>query len=318
VSAAPAISVAVSTRDRADRLERLLASLRAQELDGDFEVVVVDDASRDRTPAVLAAEERRGDLRLRTIRMPRSLGPAAARNAGWRATSGALVAFTDDDCVAEPRWLASLAAAAEANPGAIVQGTTSAAPDELDSAGLFSRTLEVSELGPYFQTCNIAYPRALLEELGGFDEGTFATPGGEDTDLAWRAIAAGAGAVLAADERVFHAVNHLGSLGSLRFPLRWSDTMAVFGRHAALRERLHRGIFWKRSHELLLRAAVGLAIARRFPPAAVLAYPYARDVVRRTRRSGSPATYAPFLAAQDAVELYATVRGAVKHRVLVL
>ena len=318
MSPPPRISVALSTRDRAGRLAAMLESLRSQDYEGEFDVVVVDDASRDETPTVLEAELARGALRLRTLRMPSSLGPAAARNAGWRATSGELVVFTDDDCVAEPGWLTAIAAAARANPGAIVQGTTSPAPDEAGDVGVFTRTLEVSELGPFFQTCNIAYPRELLERLGGFDDGTFATPGGEDTDLAWRAIDAGAGAVLAEDARVYHAVNYLGPLGSLRFPLRWTDTMAVFGRHRALREQLHRGIFWKRSHELLLRALLGLALARRFPPAALLAYPYVRDVVRRTRRSGSPPALAPYVAAQDLVETFATIRGAAKHRVMVL
>ena len=318
MSDAPLISVAVSTRDRAGRLERLLESLRAQTFAGPFEVVVVDDGSSDRTPEVLEAELARGELRLRTLRQPRSLGPAGARNAGWRASGGEIVAFPHDDCVAVPGWLDAIAAAAQASPGAIVQGTTMPDPGELDGLGVFSRTLEVTELGPFFQTCNISYPRALLEELDGFDEATFATPGGEDTDLAWRAIERGADAVLAEDARVHHAVNHYGVIGTLRFPLRWTDTMAVFGRHAHLRERLHRGIFWKRSHELLLRALLGAALARRFPPAALLAYPYLRDVVRRTRRAGSPPTHAPFVAAQDVVEVYATVRGAARHRVLVL
>ena len=318
MSEIPPISVAVATHNRADRLEALFESLRAQTFAGGFEVVVVDDASGDRTPEVLAAEEARGELRLTTRRMERSRGPAAARNAAWRATSGPLVVFTDDDCVAVPGWLDAIAAAAAENPGAIVQGTTSPAPDELGDLGVFSRTLEVTKLGPWFQTCNIAYPRAVLEEIGGFDEETFGTPGGEDTDLAWRAMGAGAGAVLAADARVHHAVNHFGPLGSIRFPLRWSDPMAIFRLHPGLRGELHRGIFWKRSHELLFRAALGLALARRFPPAALLAYPYLRDAVLRTRRAGSPATHAPFVVAQDVVEAYATVRGAAKHRVLVL
>jgi len=320
MSLTPSISVVVSTRDREQRLSRLLVSLRAQTLSrDDFEVVVVNNGSLDGTAAVLEREERRGGLRLRTLTLPRSGGPAVGRNAGWRTASGAIVAFTDDDCAADPRWLEALAAAARAQPGAIVQGRTDPAPDEAEGLDVFSRTVEVTELGPFFHTCNIAYPRMLLEELGGFDEATFGRqPGGEDTDLAWRAIESGAEATYADDVRVFHAVNRLGPLGGLRLSLRWSDTMAVFARHAGMRARLHRGIFWKRSHELLIRALVGAALARRFPPAALLAYPYLKDVVRRTRRSGSPPVYAPYLAVQDVVETYAAIRGAVRHRVLVL
>jgi glycosyltransferase involved in cell wall biosynthesis len=316
----PLISVVVATRDRADRLSRLLESLRSQTLDRSlFEVVVVNDGSRDETAAVLERELARGELRLSTLAHQHGRGPSAARNAGWRAARGPIVAFTDDDCSADSRWLESLKTAIEAHPGAFVQGRTEPAPDERRSIGPFSRTLEVTELGPFFQTCNVAYPHSLLEALGGFDEVTFGRhPGGEDTDLAWRAIDSGTAAVFADDALVFHAVNQLGPIGGLRFPLRWSDTMAVFGRHPAMRSQLHRGIFWKRSHLLLLGAMIGILAARRFPPAALLAYPYARDVLRRTRRKGLSPASTPYLAMQDSVELYATIRGAARHRVLVL
>ncbi len=310
----------VSTRDRAGSLERLLESLRRQNLGpDDFEVVVVNNGSLDHTESVLEAERNRGELQLRALTLPRSGGPAVGRNAGWKAAGGPLVVFTDDDCTADPNWLEELAAAARRNPGAIVVGRTEPEPGDPGATGVFTRTVEVTELGPFFHTCNIAYPRELLEELNGFDERTFGRqPGGEDTDLAWRGIETGAEASFANDARVFHAVNVLGPVGGLRLALRWSDTMAVFRRHAAMRARLHRGIFWKRSHELLLRALLGLVLARRFPPAALLAYPYIRDVVRRTRRSGSPPAYTPYVAMVDAAETYAAIRGAVKHRILVL
>lgn len=320
MSAQPEISVVVSTRDRAERLAQLLESMRGQSLDRSaFELVVVDNGSDDSTPAVLERERQRGDLPLQVLTRERGDGPAAARNDGWRAARGALVAFTDDDCRADPGWLAALRDAARANPGAIVQGRTETAPEEAGRIGVFYRTVEVSELGPFFHTCNVAYPRELLERLGGFDDGTFARqPGGEDTDLAWRAIGEGAEAVFTGDARVFHAVNEFAPIEGLRFPLRWSDTMAVFARHPAMRSRLHRGIFWKRSHELLLRALLGLLLSRRFRPAILLAYPYARNVLRRTAGAGSPPSHAPYLALQDAVELYATIRGALRHRVPVL
>lgn len=320
MSEAPAISVVVATRDRSEKLSRLLESLRGQTLDRDaFEVVVVDDASSDDSAATLEAERDAGGLRLVTLAHERSRGPAAARNAGWRAATGGIIAFTDDDCEADPRWLEALTAATEAHPGALVQGRTEPHPEQRGMIGPFSRTIEVTELGPFFQTCNVAYPRSLLEALGGFDEQTFGLhPGGEDTDLAWRAIADGAEAVFARDARIFHAVNQLGAIGGLRFPLRWSDNVALFGRHPGLRARLYRRIFWKRSHELLLRALVGAFLARRFPPAALLAYPYAKDVVLRTRRRGGSRAHAPYVVLQDVVETCATIRGAARHRVLVL
>lgn len=315
----PSISVVVSTRDRSQRLSGLLESLRAQTLGSEqFEVVVVDDGSRDETASVLEREVERGGLRLRSLSLDSSLGPGGARNEGWRAANGSLIVFTDDDCAADPGWLEALqAAAASEPPGCLVQGRTDPMPEEKDSIGPFSRTLEVTHLGPFFQTCNMAYPRAMLEALDGFDDSTF-PQSGEDTDLAWRAIEAGAEVVYAENARVFHAVNQFGPLGSLRFPLRWSDAMGNLARHPELRSELHRGVFWKRSHELLLVALVGAGAARKFPLAGLLTLPYTRDVMRRARRRGSSASYAPHLALQDLVETYATIRGAVRSRTLVL
>ena len=70
--------------------------------------------------------------------------------------------------------------------------------------------------------------RELLERLGGFDAETFTVPGGEDADLAWRAIAADAPAVFAEDARIFHAVSELGPVGKLRVAWRWTETMRIF------------------------------------------------------------------------------------------
>src|SRR5205814_4172614 len=93
------------------------------------------------------------------------------RNLGWRAAAGQLIAFTDDDCRPEPEWLERLVEAAGRSPGEIVQGATR--PDALERNVLAAphvRTMSIDPVGPYAQTCNIVYPRELLERLGGFDE----------------------------------------------------------------------------------------------------------------------------------------------------
>ena len=103
---APSVSVVVTTRDRADRLEALMDSLRKQTLKaGEWELIVVDDGSRDRTPDLLAQARTEGSLDLTVVRHERPVGPGAGRNAGWPAARAALVAFTDDDCEADPDWL---------------------------------------------------------------------------------------------------------------------------------------------------------------------------------------------------------------------
>jgi GT2 family glycosyltransferase len=311
---APEISVVVPTYDRPGRLKALLAALQLQTLEPDrFEVVVVDNGSADGTAAVLEEESHPG---LRVVRRDVNRGPTVARNDGWKAARGSIVAFTDDDCEPSPQWLEAILDAFVKRPVAIVQGRTEPNPKELSRRGIFSRTVEVREEGPYFPTCNLALPRALLERLDGFDETYFF--GGEDTDLAWRAMEAGASSVFAERALVHHAVNELGPLGKLRVALRWSHAMQVFARHPRLRRELPYGIFWKESHALLVLALLGVALAHYFRPAILLALPYARQVRARCISDGVSTAYSPYLLVHDAVETYAAVRGAVRYRVPVV
>ena len=232
----PAVSVVVAAFDRRERVGRLLESLRAQTLDpGRFEVIVVDDGSADGTAAMVEALATDSPHRLRLIARSSQGGPAAARNEGWRAAEAPLVAFIDDDCEADPAWLERLLATARRLPGAVVQGRTRANPAEAGAAGPFSVTREIDGTGPWwFETCNIAYPRALLERLDGFDE-AFAEPLGEDTDLGWRALEAGASRVFEPRAVVDHAVIDLGRGGHLRRALRGADAVLAFKRHPRLR-----------------------------------------------------------------------------------
>jgi GT2 family glycosyltransferase len=308
-------SVVVVTRDRAQRLRALLDSLRAQTADG-FEVVVVDDGSRDETRDLLAHEADGLDLRVITRAEPGNL--AEARNAGWREARGPLVAFIDDDCVATPGWLEEGLRAARERPGAVVQGMTEPNPAELGRSGPFTRTIEVRSLGPWFQTCNIFYPRDLLERLGGFD--TAFARSGEDTDLAWRAFESGAPAAWAPRALAYHAVNELGPRGKLRVAARWSDGVRLFAKHPQKRaELLEKGVFWKGSHYLLVRALLATLVPRRwFVLRAWLAWPYFHHLRWRGRTEGGGVLFAPWYVVHDLVELWAIARGAVRHRVPML
>ena len=299
------LAVVVPTRDRAARLRALLASLDGE----DVELLVVDDGSRDETAGLLRAAG------VDHLRLEPSRGPAAARNAGWRRTSAPLVAFVDDDCVVQPGWAAAIAAAAARRDDVLVVGRTEPDPRELHLLGAFARTQSVERAGPYFQTCNIAYPRALLERLDGFDE-AFAHFG-EDTDLGHRALAAGAEPLFAGDAVVQHAVHDVGPAGLVRGSQRWADAVRLLQRHPELRRTLWLGLFWKRSHAPLLAAAAALALRRRAPAALGLA---AWAWTHRDAH-GSAAGLAAALPAHlavDSAELVAMVRGSLKFGALVL
>ena len=175
-------------------------------------------------------------------------------------------------------------------PPAVLAGRTDPDPAELHRLAPTARTQTVHEAGPWFPTCNIAYPRALLERLGGFD--LRYGWGGEDTDLAWRAQAVGAPVAYVEGARVLHAVEDLGTLGALRLAGRWSEAMRVFAAHPQMRRQaLHHGVFWRQAHRDLLLAAAGLALAPRRPPAVALTLPWLHGARRRTvadRRVGPP------------------------------
>ena len=99
----PAVSILMPVRDRADLLVRSVASVRAQTR-GDWELMLVDDASTDGTPEVADALSAR-EPRIRPQRLSAPRGAAAARNAGLARSRGRYVAFLDSDDLWHPRKL---------------------------------------------------------------------------------------------------------------------------------------------------------------------------------------------------------------------
>ncbi|PZR66075.1 MAG: glycosyl transferase family 2, partial [Solirubrobacterales bacterium] len=114
MDSAPAISVVIPARDAAETLPRALEAVARQEGAPAYEVIVVDDGSRDETAAIAH------DLGARVISADGG-GPASARNAGVAEARGGLLAFTDADCVPTPGWLAA-GAEALALGAELVQG----------------------------------------------------------------------------------------------------------------------------------------------------------------------------------------------------
>lgn len=323
--ASPSISVVVATYRRSHLLDRLVSAVAEQADVGVVELVVVDDASPDETAATLLRLRARTDVDLLALRLPRNAGPATARNAGWRAARGELIAFTDDDCVPQPGWLAALASALSGAD--VAQGRTMPNPDQAANVGPFSRTLEVTEENGWYQTCNIAYRRDLLERLGGFDE-EFPDAAGEDTDLAWRARDAGARISFVPEALVFHDVRPSRFLVSLRDTRRWRSAVLAVKKHPSLRTRFHRPYIWRASHPPAMVAGLGLALAF-FPGgprwrkllALGLVLPYVRFRTTRAPLPGSPrrrVAAIPFSLVVDLAEVGVLVRASARQRTLLL
>jgi GT2 family glycosyltransferase len=183
-------------------LRALLERLPAQA----GEVIVVDDRPAKRPPLWTPSSAK-------VIPGP-GRGPAAARNAGWRASDAGWIVFLDDDVIPGPGWWGDLQADL-AQPETVdgVQGrilVPQGHPNELsDWAASTARLSDAAWI-----TADMAYRREALEEVGGFDE-RFPRAYREDTDLAYRIRQSGRELVLGR-RRTLHPVRTEGRWISLR------------------------------------------------------------------------------------------------------
>lgn len=189
--APPRFSVVLPTHQRADRLPRAVRSVLDQGF-GDFELLIVDDASGDDTPRVAASFD---DPRVRVLRNGENRGPAASRNRAIRHARGELVAFLDDDDAYLPGLLAAFDRAFAAAPpeagfgwcgarvvaerpdGPEVRLAAVWRPDVADREEAHRLFLAHRRIGT---NGGLVVRRELLEREGGFDE---QFPCAEDTDL---------------------------------------------------------------------------------------------------------------------------------------
>ncbi|MEV3990243.1 glycosyltransferase [Streptomyces sp. NPDC049837] len=208
----PRTSVVVATRERAGQLARALDSLLDQD-HPDYEIVVVDNAPRTNSTEELVRKYPE------TVRYVREDVPglAAAHNRGAAAADGAVLAFTDDDVVADPHWLTALTAPFAADPrigcvtGLILPARLrTPAQILLESHGGFAkgftpRTYDPARppadqplfpftAGSFGSGANMAFRATALKGVGGFDPATgTGTParGGDDLYAFVAVLAAG-------------------------------------------------------------------------------------------------------------------------------
>lgn len=198
----PRVSVIVPIYNAEETIEECVRSILALSFPSDeLELLLVDNASTDRTPEVLA--KYRGDVRLlyETTR-----GPAAARNQGLVNAKGAIVAFTDADCVVHTDWLKEIIAPLQEEDIGIVGGTILARQpcNAIEKFGELihdhRKAIEVFQ-PPYVITMNWASRRAVLVEAGLFDARLLRQ---EDVDLTYRIMQAGYRLAFAPRAIVYH------------------------------------------------------------------------------------------------------------------
>ncbi|WP_327184550.1 glycosyltransferase [Streptomyces sp. NBC_01334] len=212
-AAVPFTTVVVATRERAEKLAYALDSLLAQD-HPDFEIVVVDNAPV--TDATRDLVERKYAERVRYVTEP-APGLAVAHNKGVETAHGEVIAFTDDDVVADPRWLTELTAPFTADPGlgcatGLILPARLRTPAQvlLESHGGFAkgftaRTYDPQDppadeplfpftAGRFGSGANMAFRTEVLRAAGGFDPATGAgtlARGGDDLYGFVRVLAGG-------------------------------------------------------------------------------------------------------------------------------
>lgn len=163
-------------------LNQDLALQRAGEFAGEFEVIVIDNASTDGTRILV--ESRLDDPRLKYVYEP-TLGLSQARNRGVLESRGEIIAYLDDDAIADPHWLRTLVQAYATSPGLAIAGgrvtllwpeATSPppwlSPAMLSCLGHYDlgpepRTIDNPSLTP--RGLNYSLRRSFLAAIGGFD-----------------------------------------------------------------------------------------------------------------------------------------------------
>ncbi|MTV27263.1 glycosyltransferase [Nitriliruptoraceae bacterium ZYF776] len=163
----PTVSVVVPTMDRERQLPATLDSVLAQSYPH-LELLVVDDGSTDATPELLARYAA-ADPRVRTFRQDNA-GVAAARNHGLREARGELVAYLDSDNTWVPEFLeAMVGTLLDTGARAAYAGSELRAEGRLEYRGRpFDREVLVER--NYIDCITLVHERALLDEVGGFDE----------------------------------------------------------------------------------------------------------------------------------------------------
>ena len=177
------VSVITTVRDGERSLPDLFDALDAQTLSRDaFEVVVIDNASRDRT-AELARD--RGAI---VVAEPVP-GRARARNRGVAASAAPLLAFTDADCRPRGDWLERLTGGLASNPLVAGRVVLTTSPQRNDVERLDALWRFRAGRGDWAPTANLGMHRAAFDAIDGFDASFRHI--GEDVDLCLRARAAG-------------------------------------------------------------------------------------------------------------------------------
>lgn len=180
----PKVSVIVCSYNGGKTLDRCLESLKRVDYP-DYEVILVDDGSKDDTQEIAARHPWIVNIR------QENKGLSFARNVGAHAAKGDVLVYTDSDCMADPDWLYYLVETLLSGDYAGVGGPNISPPAEnwvqacvAAAPGGPSHVLLTDVVAEHIPGCNMAFHRWAFEQVGGFDPEY--RKAGDDVDFCWR------------------------------------------------------------------------------------------------------------------------------------
>lgn len=203
----PSISVVIVNWNRRNLLESCLQSVARQRHTG-FEVIVVDNGSDDGSVELILQIAKQYPVPIRIIRNTKNLGFCAANNQGFAASQGEFVALLNNDAEAEPEWLTALEGVMRSDDAVGMVASKILVwedPRRIDKVGHLiypdgqnrgrgTGQIDAGQFDRIDETlwpdgCAALYRRAMLDEIGGFDEEFFAYA--DDAELGLRGRIAG-------------------------------------------------------------------------------------------------------------------------------
>ena len=224
------MSAVICTRNRPDLIAGAVHSILSND-HPDFELIVIDQSTTEATRDALAGPVN-DSSRLNYIHTTK-VGLSAAYNAAIAKSSGGLLGFTDDDCIAPTNWLSSIERAFGGAPDAgLLYGQVLLPESLVGAAGVvpvlpIMATEQIAKPRPFKifgMGANFAARRSLFDQIGGFDEvlgGGGPLRSSQDSDLQYRVYRAGLATLVTPDVMV----DHYG----LRSDEEWPATLVAYG-----------------------------------------------------------------------------------------
>lgn len=322
------ISVVIPTYKRPALLRKCLDALRDQTYWRTYyEVIVVSDGPDRETEALIERFVReQPDCAILLHQLPAKKGPAAARNYGWKKSSGELIVFTDDDCIPDPFWLEEYATLYQAMNERFIAFTGKVVVPVAEKPTDYEKN--VAHLATAeFITANCACSRAALELTGGFDE-DFPIAWREDSDLEFKLLEKDIPIVHVPEAAICHPVREAGWGISIAEQRKSMFNALLFKKHPQFyRAKIAPGPVWTYYIIILATLAAIIAFVANMPVVAAAALAVwtlviISFVIRRMSGTSDSLSHRLEMVFTSLVipylSVYWTLRGALRYKVFFL